>query len=343
MALRYDMMAFSASKIIDKQRLVEDQLRMYSGKKVPGPEATAVLCPFHSERTPSCRIFHGPKSYSPGYFVCMGCGAKGKWDIIAPALGLQPFKGGPITALEARMIAPLKEDETQDSTDFELKKLPSKRMWRGFETDWLAGVGCKLMVTSWGSKFVWMPVKVGGRTKGYIRARLKKDPEGKKPSYLNKSGTWSKTHGLFPFDYAIEMAGRSRTIVLVEGPRDALRLLSYGIPAMAILGTNTWSSKKMDLLEVHGIRRIILMLDGDPAGIAATEKIAPGLDSMFKTRVLKLWNMRGSPYREWWKALEKRDPAEAKARKGELWDACSCPDWVLDGIKERFFSRLESK
>lgn len=332
-------MAFSQSKMYDRARAVEDQLRIYSGKKIQGPDGTTVLCPFHSERTPSCHIFHGPKAYVPGYFVCLGCGAKGRWDVIAPALGLEAFKGGPAHAIEARPLAPEREDESVDSTNFELKRLPANKMWRGFETDWLREVGCKLMVTGWGTKFLWMPVIVGGTVRGYIRGRMRKDPEGNFPSYLNKRGTWSKTHGLFPFDYAIDMMGKSKTIVLVEGPRDALRLLEHGIPAMAILGTNTWSPKKVDLLEMHGVRRVILMLDGDPAGIDATEKIEPALRNMFSTTVLKLWNMRGSPYREWWKALEARDKAEAKARKGELWDPGSCPVWVLDRIKERFFNR----
>lgn len=332
-------MAFSHSKLQDRARSVEDQLRTYTGKKIQGPDGTTILCPFHSERTPSCHIFHGPRAYVPGYFVCLGCGAKGRWDVIAPAIGLEPFKNGPARPLEARPLAKPKEDETVDSTDFEIKRLPKNKAWRGFETNWLHEVGCKLMVTSWGTKFIWMPVIVGGRTRGYIRGRMRKDPAGKYPSYLNKSGTWSKTHGLFPFDYAISMMGRSKTIVLVEGPRDALRLLYHGIPAMAILGTNTWSPKKVDLLELHGVRKVILLMDGDPAGIAATEKIAPLLKDMFRTKVLKLWNMRGSPYKEWWKALEKRDPAEAKARKGELWDPGSCPEWVLDGIKERFFRK----
>src|SRR5690606_7832235 len=110
----------------------------------------------------------------------------------------------------------------------------------------LSDIGAKLCQKqyedgSWSAKMLWLPVKVNNQTKGYIKARLKKQ-EGM-TSYINAPGKWSLTYGLFPYDYAVDVMAQLdlSTMALVEGPRDALRLLSEGIPACAMLGTQSWS------------------------------------------------------------------------------------------------------
>jgi 5S rRNA maturation endonuclease (ribonuclease M5) len=132
---------------------------------------------------------------------------------------------------------------------------------------------------------------VNGKEYGHTDALFDKPAKGKGTSYLNKKGAWSKTHALFPFDQAIRLMNELgiKTIVLVEGPRDALRLIRAGIPAIAIFGTKSWSLMKVRLLQLAGVERIVLCMDGDPSGQDATDHILPTIEDGFEVKVIKLW------------------------------------------------------
>lgn len=324
---------------VEKLHHVKEQLRIWSGRKGRTNDTwTFISCPFHNERTPSGQIFHGPGSRSPGYFRCLGCGHRCHWDELATAIGLQPFGKQPATDVYSVKLA--LSDEEEETAKFELHPLPKNKTWRTFDTKFLRKVGVQMMLTEWGTRMLYMPVLINGEERGYIKARLKKDPTGERPSYINSKGPWSKTHGLFPFDYAIQMMEElgSRTIVLVEGPRDALRLLSLGIPAMSILGTNTWSQRKAQLLELYGVEEILLMMDGDEAGMLAAERIGPDLASVLRVRQFRLWACKDSPYHEY---VKLRTKAEQKAFKSKLWDPGNCPEELLLRIKRKFFKQRE--
>jgi len=73
--------------------------------------------------------------------------------------------------------------------------------------------------------------------------------------------------------------------MLVEGIFDALNLMDKGIPNVAAtLGTNTFLSRKginkekVALLKLQGITKIIILFDGDTAGIKAAEELKPALE-----------------------------------------------------------------
>lgn len=75
------------------------------------------------------------------------------------------------------------------------------------------------------------------------------------------------------------------TLVLVEGIFDALNLIDKGIPNVAaMLGTQSLYSKKginkekTTLLKLQGITKLVLLLDGDPAGIKAAQELQPLLE-----------------------------------------------------------------
>jgi 5S rRNA maturation endonuclease (ribonuclease M5) len=281
--------------------------------------------------------------------VCYGCGHKAPWDEVAPKLNLEPFTKGPPKDEYAMdfMTKALSygDEEGFEQGKFKFWPIPSGKVWREIPTDFLIELGGQMCYkwypdyNRWGStKMIHFPVEINGRQVGFFRARLRKATDDQ-PSYLNAGGPWSKTHGLWPLDYASDLARRLKikTIALVEGQRDALRLLLNGIPAVCIFGTQSWSEMKLSLLEIAGFDRVVLMFDGDDAGISATEKIRPSVRTMFKTHTVKLWNMKGSPYR---KVAHFKNPSKAAKRLGlKLWDPGNLPQPVIDQIAERYFTR----
>lgn len=306
------------------------QLAVYSGQsRKMGTDSTFVCCPFHNERTPSFRIFHSTSSYNPGFGKCYGCGVSKSWDEFASLLNLQPFAGTKPTELYSRPMK-LDFDDEDEEPEYTTTELPRNKKWRGIPTNLLIEIGCKMYRDQW-SKYIFLPCNVGGEMRGYIRGRLRKEKD--KPSYLNKAGPWSKKYGLFPFDYTISKM-IDKTIVLVEGPRDSLRLLNNGIPAMSLLGTQSWTRKKAELLEVYGVERVLIMMDGDDAGGQAIDLVMPDLKKYMSVKVIDLRYLRGSPYYEYEKLKSKK---EKKAFKGKLWDPGNIPQRYVDRIKAKYF------
>lgn len=337
------------SNYIDVQAkldFVRGQLSQYSGQISRSGSATLVICPFHSEKTPSARVFISDTTKNPGYLKCYGCGGKGPWDKVAPLLGLKPFKREKPTEEFANLnMLPSEEDEPDSDEEFvneemELSNLPRNKKWRDIKTNLLIALGakvCRIQSKQYGlfEPRLWLPVYINGELRGYIKARFRKHPDW--PSYINAKGHWSKTHGLFPFDHSIEMMRElgSKTIVLVEGQRDALRLISMGIPAMCILGTQSWSDTKAKILELAGVRRLVLLFDGDCAGKEATKLLLPRVEPMFKVVPLKLWSMKGSPYRQF--RHEEYPTKAAKKADVTLYDPGNMPDWIAHKIKRIYF------
>jgi 5S rRNA maturation endonuclease (ribonuclease M5) len=335
-------------EIQSKLDFVRNQLQQYAGLKNEQGSTFFVCCPFHAEKTPSFRIFIGPDTKSPGYGKCYGCGEKAGWDKIAPLLGLKPYKKGKPEVEYANLnILPTEiDDDDQDAdTNFiqepmEFSELPKNKKWRDIKTNLLIKLGAKIChITTKDSghvyKRLWLPVHINGQLRGYIKARFRKHPDY--PSYINAKGPWSRTNGLFPFDPAIALMREigSKTIVLVEGQRDALRLISEGVPAMCILGTQSWSDTKAKLLELAGVRRVVLLMDGDCAGIDATKMLRPKLRQMFKVVTLKLWSMEGSPYIQF--ADEPYPSKAAKKADVTLWDPGNMPQWIIKRIKRKYY------
>ena len=293
------------------------ELGMYSGpKKTASKDSTFVNCPFHSENTPSGRIFHGTSTRSPGFFKCYGCGKTAPWDEVAPKLGLKPYQWAPPSVQYAHA---LRKREEEDGRKVVFYPLPADKVWREIKTNFLLEVVkarmCRVIYPDGirSKKMLYFPVMVKGEKRGFIRARMKKDPNGK-PSYLNSPGPWSHDYGLFLYDQAVALMLELglKTIVLCEGPRDALRLQTLGIPAIAILGTMSWSKRKSQLIEMTGASLVILAMDGDDAGLSAIALIQPLLQTMVKVKVFDLTG-KDSPY---WKFRNEDEPTKAAKAKG---------------------------
>jgi hypothetical protein len=217
------------------------------------------------------------------------------------------------------------ESAIPEEPGFDFRSLPKNKVWREIATNLLIDIGCK-RIRQYDEPFIYMPVNVRGEERGYIRARLRKKKD--KPSYLNKAGKWSERYGLFPYDYTVR--DKPSCIVLVEGPRDALRLLLLGIPAIAILGTQSWSKRKAQLLELSGAEHVILCFDGDDAGLGAEKLVLPSLKPLLDVH---LFDLRGkdSPY---WKFRNEDEPSKAAKLEGvELWDPGSMPMKKVNQLK----------
>lgn len=298
---------------------------------------------------------HNLDGIGAGSFKCYGCGHKCSWNELASTLGLKKYSKAkqradsqevPVSNLE-RLDADFLPDKAAKREDVRLFELDNQaavdaagikaRKWRDFRLDFLAELGIKICyvrkidletnaVNDWGRYYMYLPISVRGKTRGYIKAQIDKPRKKGIPSYINSAGSWSLKSGLFPYD-ATKSLLSSRglaTVAIVEGPRDALRLIRHGIPALCIMGTHSWGKEKFRLVEFLGVERVIVMMDGDDAGKKSTRllttgvgpdgsQVCPPLSESFQVKIVRLWNY---------------DTPE-----GESLDPGNCPIEILDKVK----------
>jgi len=284
------------------QEIIRDALEAFPGQKKYLRSSIHVLCPFHDENTPSCSVHtESADNFVPiGWFYCFGCGKTGPWNEFAEQTGLQKIGKNDSVQENTRNVdlKKLRHEllaEGKLTLDILTKILGAKLaidftfpIWRTIDGNLLRRIGAKLIVTEREQEqMVMLPIYINKELVGGIKARMKKQKG--EVSYLNMVGEWAKTQGLFPFDYAIKLAKRkgSKYLVLVEGPRDALRLLMYGIPAIAILGIEQWSAEKRDILLATGFD-ILICMDGDGPGVKATNIISKDLKKYMSAKVFRL-------------------------------------------------------
>jgi DNA primase len=95
------------------------------------------------------------------------------------------------------------------------------------------------------------------------------------PRYRNSSGDllFQRNGLVFGLDQAAAAIRREGTALLVEGPLDVIQLHQAGFQqAVACLGTSV-SALQLQLLQRHGMKQLLIALDGDSAGQAATERL----------------------------------------------------------------------
>jgi hypothetical protein len=344
---------------VRKHDFVMEQLSRYAGPKIESGEHVKILCPFHGEKTPSGSISL-KRDRSVGSFYCFGCRHKATWnEVAAESKGMfAPFGRIEPKEEEARnLFLQLAEAATnQDGykeVDFEFRNIQPDKIWRTISTNLLIELGgkvCNYFVPDERryEKVIHFPVVINKKKRGFFVCRMKKHPNPSYSSYfqakaLGKPG-WLTRYGLWPFHPSIDLAkklaeksGMPVTIVLVEGQRDTMRLYGHGVPAMCIFGTGNWSSQKFRLLEEAGVDRVILMMDGDPPGIEATEKMLPDLIKVIgDVKVIKLWKVKGSPYLRY--AHHENPKKAAEADGVQLYDPGNMPEWIIEKLREQFFT-----
>lgn len=314
----------------DTPNSVAAEVIMRNLPKVPGPKkyqskgTINIWCPFHGD--PNERMVGNPsfmlnlaagERFPVGFGHCFSCGKTKNWNDIAAKYGLEKYGEGDdadiwavkpdFDKLSDRMFA---EDDGESLDHL----CPQMRIpfhlgwqkgikWRGIKSKTLISIGAHYgLDEETEDQAVILPVNVQGDLVGAVKARWK--PQDGSPSYINSPGKWTKRKGLFLLDESLEI-GDGSTIILGEGPRDALRLYQDGLPGVSILGVTNWTKAKRDLLMEAGVETIILCMDGDKAGNDALKKIKPDLIGYFDVYVFNLnkWRKRLK--------LDKIDPGNA--------------------------------
>jgi DNA primase len=106
-----------------------------------------------------------------------------------------------------------------------------------------------------------------------------------KPRYLLPEG-FPKHRVLFGLKQAMESGHLHTPLIVVEGPWSVLRLHQAGYAAVAILGSSLGDGH-VNLLTATA-RPIVLMLDGDDAGLAGARTAAAKLITRSFVRVVRL-------------------------------------------------------
>lgn len=94
---------------------------------------------------------------------------------------------------------------------------------------------------------------------------------------------------LYNFYNAKKHIGDSKTIILVEGPLDVLKLEQSGIHnSCAVLGVSNFSNSHRSLLIENGINSVVAAFDADVAGQAGNKRLGALLSDYFHFKMLTL-------------------------------------------------------
>ncbi len=263
-----------------------------------------IRCPFHADNNPSCGV-----DRLTGVFKCFSCGAGGGWNKLAKRLDMErlawkgdgkkrDFKAGEVKDDLARALTKAGVVDPGKRKGEKVRPIvepwSAQADWRGLLGQFLSGLGCiKVVDLMHNVMRIGLPVRTtDDELLGYTCRAV--DPEGAEPKYTPLAAdriTWRAKElpaniSLFLVDRAMN-EGWDR-VVLVEGPYDALKLYSVGIPALAILGTNNWTAQKAAIVLGLGLSDVFVMMDNDRSGWEAQNRIVQELGPSIKTKGLRL-------------------------------------------------------
>lgn len=231
----------------------------------------------HDSKSPSLSI-----RKTDGTFYCFGCGESGYgWNALAEKIGAKKLKEeelpDPLYVLYKQLSA--QEENTKDANivlpwDAEPWTLGK---YRGLSPGFLKRLDAKHWYDSGVRAYrILFPISQKKKLLGWVARRLDKIDDMK---YRN-APKMRAMDILYPFDF-VHQYFDSPSIVLVEGPMDALRLCHFQLPALAIMGTNNWRKKNRSLLLSLDVEKVVICTDGDPAGLKCRGDITPDLEEWF--------------------------------------------------------------
>lgn len=292
----------------DSYSIVYEELQKVEGPKSTTSSSIQIVCPFHEDTDPSLGVFMGIGMEIPlGFFNCLGCGAKGHWNVLAEKLGLQKISSASsklktVKEVDSKLSRIRSRLEIVNSTT-QLEVLIQSignpahfpwshdLEWRGFEGKLINALGGHYLAEPYRRKdelICFFPVQIGKRFYGGFKAYLSK--KAGKPSYINTQGDWARTYGIFPYNYTYEMVKKYKLeyCVLVEGPRDAIRLIRDGVPALSTLGARQFTKDKLRLILKLGVKHLIAMPDSDKGGLEFKKMIKEAIDEYNQRMPIKI-------------------------------------------------------
>lgn len=298
-------------------------LDYYGIEYIGKTEQKTIFCPFHQEKTPSCKVHFGKN-----IFNCFGCSAKGNViDFIVKKEGGNPsdnqdFRKGAIKALEIMDNKPSDSPKTapdekkpqetnQTSSDtassvktqnfdseankvnkplsFSLTPNPDHPFLkkRDLDTTQIAEFGLGFQNRGMMKNRIVFPIHDEDNNLVAYAGRWvdEKVPEGEMRYKLPQH--FYKSLVLYNLNRVIQEHPKTKHIVIVEGFWSTIRLHSAGIPTAACMGTSI-SEEQIALLKKFNIEKITLIFDGDDAGRKAFENTLPSLSEEFFVKSILL-------------------------------------------------------
>lgn len=241
-----------------------------------------LLCPFHADKkTPSLVIY----TDEPVHFHCFSCNSHGDWNTLATIIKAGELENDwddPEACSNLRKIIrtininPCLPYRTKPWMQGSFREC-TPRLLQSLHTRWWFDEIDRV------ERVVWPVWDSEAELVGWVGRRLDKNNEVRKyrnaPAMKALETLWPLPRiGIYP----------ETKLVLVEGPYDALRLLSNGIPALSLLGTN-WSDTRTSIIYGLGIKRATLGLDRDSAGRSAMFRIGKDLTRNAPDIELDIW------------------------------------------------------
>lgn len=303
---------------VKQHALFEPILAHYGFEPRGRGDERAILCPFHKETKPSCKV-HLVKRV----FHCFGCGAKGNvlefvariegGELRAAALQIAELCGFPSApdkdAVEKAEIRV--QDRARDASERETAEPSSSKEAAGLaapggKSEDLANLPLTFtlkldpehpsLADRGFSPEVVAAFGLGYCSKGMMKGRLCipiHDATGQLVAY---AGRWvdageppegEDRYKLPPkFRKTLVLFNLHRVpveaehLVLVEGYWSAIRLHALGYPVAALMGRDI-AKEQLALLYARKVRRLTLLLDGDGPGRSATDAMLPPLARSF--------------------------------------------------------------
>ncbi|MFA5750405.1 MAG: toprim domain-containing protein [Candidatus Shapirobacteria bacterium] len=249
------------------------------------PKDIMICCPFHGEKSASLGIHLSGK-----YAHCFGCDWRGTWNTIAEKLHLRGMDDKQIDGDLQLMREDLHAMERKSQGAALPPSIDLARWaqdWRGIPAsilkqipayEWYDQLNCRQA-----GYRILLPIAHQGVLLGWTARAISNQLD---PKYRNHAQPFAK-QAMFPMDYVATTYEKTKTVVLVEGPHDALAGATVGVPTLAILGTNNWSDWKKSFLCMH-YKTVVLLMDGDRAGRAAQVHIYDDLKDVMNVVPINL-------------------------------------------------------
>jgi DNA primase len=252
-------------------------------------------CPWHLDRRPSLTV--NPERNRVHCFVCNRGADPIAW--LEDRQGLS-FREA-VEELARRYAIPLPEQDPEAAAraEAEHKERQRLRQWRSQQQEEFhqallsdlqtSGPAARYLeqrgispetAIAWrlglNASRLMLPIRDGqGRCCGFSGRSL----NGEEPKYRNSKADllFQKSQLLFGLDQAAAAIQRTGQVLLVEGPLDVIQLHQAGFTtAVAAMGTEL-TLEQLQLLQRRGVRRLLVVFDGDGAGRRATGQLIAGL------------------------------------------------------------------